>query len=102
MATIDAPQLPRHITPIDPEHLIGDLIEPHHPWFGVIWINPERLSGEPCFYASRVPVKTLFDYLEAGHTLAEFLDDFEGVTREQATAALELARMGLLRELHKA
>jgi uncharacterized protein (DUF433 family) len=102
MATIDTPQLPRHTTPIEPEHLIGDLIQPDHPWFGAIWINSERMSGEPCFFASRVPVKTLFDYLEAGHALGEFLDDFEGVTREQATAVLELARLGLLHELPKA
>ena len=102
MATTDTPQLLRHITPIEPEHLVGDLIQPDHPWFGAIWMNPERMGGEPCFYASRVSVKTLFDYLEAGHTLGEFLDDFEGVTREQATAVLEFARMGLLHELPKA
>ena len=49
---------------------------------GVIWINPERVSGTPCFYASRVPVSTLFNCIAAGETLDQFLDDFEGVTKE--------------------
>ncbi len=101
MTTIDTQPLVGHVLPLAPEDLAGDLIQPHHSWFGKIWINPERLSGEPCFYASRVPVKTLFDYLEGGHTLAEFLDDFEGVTLQQATAVLELARLGLLHESPK-
>jgi uncharacterized protein (DUF433 family) len=96
MAAIDSHPLVEHITPIEPEDLVGDLIQPGHPWFGAIWINPERMGGEPCFYASRVPIKTLFDYLEGGHTLGEFLEDLEGVTAEQATAVLELARLGLL------
>ncbi len=67
--------------------------------FGLIWINRERVSGAPCFFASRVPVKTLFDCLAAGETLEDFLDGFEGVTREQALGVLELAASGLLNEL---
>src|SRR3954465_14220320 len=85
-----------------PAALQGDLIQPGHPLFGLIWINRERVSGAPCFYATRVPIKNLFDYLESGYTLDQFLDDFEGVTREQATGVLELARGGLLGELPKA
>ena len=69
------------------------------PLFGVIWINPQRLSGAPCFYGTRVPVKNLFDYLEGGESLVEFLAGFPGVTHEQAVAVLELARNGLLAEL---
>jgi uncharacterized protein (DUF433 family) len=65
---------------------------------GLIWTDPERMSGTPCFDKTRVPVKTLFDYLENGGTLEEFLLDFEGVTREQAVGVLELARRGLLEE----
>jgi uncharacterized protein (DUF433 family) len=69
------------------------------PLFGLIWINRERVSGTPCFYATRVPVKTLFDCLVMGETLDEFLDNFEGVARDQAIAALELAGSDLLAAL---
>lgn len=58
--------------------------------------NPERLGGEPCFTGTRVPVRTLIDYVEGGHPLAEFLDDFPSVSREHAIAVLELARQALL------
>lgn len=53
--------------------------------------SPDILGGTPVFYGTRVPVRTLLDYLEAGEPLAEFLEDFPTVTREQATAALRLA-----------
>jgi uncharacterized protein (DUF433 family) len=87
------------IRPIEPEHLRGDLIGQDHPLFGLVWINPERMSGAPCFYASRVPIKNLFDYLEGGESLDQFLEDFEGVTREQALGVLELAQAGFLADL---
>jgi uncharacterized protein (DUF433 family) len=58
----------------------------------VVHSDPEILGGVPVFVGTRVPVKTLFDYLEAGDTLDEFLNDFPSVTREQAVAALELGR----------
>ncbi|HSN86988.1 MAG TPA: DUF433 domain-containing protein [Thermoanaerobaculia bacterium] len=51
--------------------------------------NPEILSGTPVFVGSRVPFQNMMDYLEAGHTLDEFLDDFPSVSREQALSALE-------------
>src|SRR5580700_3245172 len=89
----------KNAVPIDPELLEGDKIQPGHPLFGLVWINPGRVSGAPCFYATRVPVKTLFDCLAAGQTLNEFLDDFEGVHRDQALAILDLARNDLLRDL---
>lgn len=54
--------------------------------------SPDRLSGEPVFACTRVPVKTLFDYLEAGDRLEEFLTDFPNVSRAHAVAVLELAR----------
>ena len=54
--------------------------------------DPAILSGEPVFRGTRVPSKSLTDYLEHGHTLEEFLDDFPGVTRTAAIAALEEAR----------
>jgi uncharacterized protein (DUF433 family) len=58
----------------------------------VVHVDPEILGGTPVFVGTRVPAKTLFDYLEAGDPLADFLTDFPSVTREQAVAALELAR----------
>ena len=51
----------------------------------LIWTDPERMSGIPCFYSTRVPVKTLFDYLEGGQSLKTFLDDFEGVSASRPT-----------------
>jgi uncharacterized protein (DUF433 family) len=65
----------------------------------LVWIDPERMSGVPCFYGTRVPVKNLFDYLEGGQSLETFLDDFEGVSREQADAVLRLAMECLLEQL---
>ena len=58
----------------------------------VISIDPEVMGGTPCFVGTRVPVRTLFDYLEGGHPLADFFDDFPTVTRAQATALLEEAK----------
>ena len=58
----------------------------------VISINPKVMSGTPCFRGTRVPFKNLLDYLEGGHTLHEFLDDFPSVTYEAAIAALERAK----------
>ena len=58
----------------------------------IVHSDPEIIGGVLVFVGTRVPVKTLYDYLEAGDSLDEFLDDFPGVTREQAVAALELGR----------
>jgi uncharacterized protein (DUF433 family) len=87
--------------PVSAADLAGDLVPSDHPLFGLIWINPQRLGGTPCFFGSRVPITTLFDYLEAGYSLNEFLEHFEGVTREQAARVLELAQSDLLQELPK-
>jgi uncharacterized protein (DUF433 family) len=57
----------------------------------VVHTDPEILSGTPVFVGTRVPFRSLIDYLERGSTLAEFLDDFPTVTRKQAVAALEEA-----------
>jgi uncharacterized protein (DUF433 family) len=62
------------------------------PQPAVVHSDPEILGGTPVFVGTRVPVKTLYDYLEAGDSLDEFLNDFPSVTREQAVAALEFAR----------
>jgi uncharacterized protein (DUF433 family) len=58
----------------------------------VIHSDPETLGGTPVFVGTRVPLQALIDYLEGGHPLAEFLDDFPSVSREQAIAALEQAK----------
>jgi len=58
--------------------------------------DPEILSGEPVFTGTRVPLKNLFDYLEAGDSLEVFLDAFPDVSREHAVAALELAREAMI------
>ena len=63
---------------------------------GVIEIDPEKVSGAPIFAGTRVPIKNLFDYIEGGDTLDEFLRQFPSVKRDQAVAALELARDTLL------
>jgi uncharacterized protein (DUF433 family) len=57
-----------------------------------IWVDPERLSGAPCFKGTRVPVDSLFTNLESGLSLDEYLDCFPDVTREQAVAVLEYAQ----------
>ena len=58
--------------------------------------DPDILGGTPVFVGTRVPVATLLDYLEAGDALDRFLDHFPTVTRDQAVAALELAKQTLI------
>jgi uncharacterized protein (DUF433 family) len=60
-----------------------------------VWSDPERLGGKLCFRGTRVPVDSLFSNLEAGMSLHDFLEEFEGVTREQAIAVLEFARRSM-------
>ena len=66
------------------------------PRLDVISIDPQRLSGTPCFAGTRVPIQSLFDHLEAGDSLQIFLEDFDGVSLEQAVAVLELAHQNLV------
>jgi uncharacterized protein (DUF433 family) len=58
----------------------------------VIYSDPDILGGTPVFVGTRVPIKTLLDYLKAGDPLDEFLDHFPSVSRQQAIATLELAK----------
>ena len=58
----------------------------------VVHSDPEISGGTPVFRGTRVPVQSLFDYLEGGETLGQFLEQFPSVSREQALAALDLAR----------
>ena len=62
----------------------------------VVEVDPEKMSGVPVFTGTRVPIGHLFEYLEKGETLDEFLDQFPSVTREQALGALELSKESLL------
>ena len=63
----------------------------------VVHSDPEIMHGTSVFRGTRVPLKNLFDYLEAGDTLADFLDDFPSVSREQAVSALHEAAEVLAR-----
>lgn len=63
---------------------------------GVIVKDPDILGGTPVFRGTRVPIQTLFDYLEGGDTLEDFLEGFPTVSREAAVMALEEAKQLLL------
>ena len=67
----------------------------------VIVRDPKIHSGEPVFRGTRVPFQTLLDYLEGGETLDEFLEQFPGVSRENAIAALEEAKALILARFGK-
>ena len=60
--------------------------------YSVVHSDPEISGGTPVFRGTRVPVQSLFDYLEGGETLGQFLEQFPSVSKEQALAALDLAR----------
>jgi uncharacterized protein (DUF433 family) len=62
--------------------------------------DPGILGGTPVFVGTRVPVRALLDYLEAGDSLDEFLSHFPSVSREQAVAAIELAGEMLIESVH--
>lgn len=66
--------------------------------YGQISIDPEIMSGVPVFIGTRVPVQNLFDYIEGGEDLSEFLDDFPSVSKESALAVLEMAKKTLTSE----
>ena len=68
----------------------------------LITVDPEIHSGTPVFAGTRVPIKTLFDHLEAGDPIAVFLDDFPSVSLELAVGVLEDARAALLPDAHPA
>ena len=66
----------------------------------VVHSDPDILGGTPVFRGTRVPVQALIDYIEGGHTLDAFLDDFPTVSRELAIAALDQARDLLTADAH--
>ena len=63
--------------------------------YGEISIDPDVMSGAPVFVGTRVQVQTLFDYIECGEDLDEFLDDFPTVSKKSALAVLEMAKKTL-------
>jgi uncharacterized protein (DUF433 family) len=68
----------------------------------LITISPDTLSGAPVFSGTRVPVKTLFDYIEAGDPISDFLVDFPNVSREHAIAVLEMAQRAAIDAAYRA
>jgi uncharacterized protein (DUF433 family) len=68
----------------------------------LITVSPEYLGGEPVFTGTRVPVQALFDYIEGGDPLSDFLTDFPDVSREHAIAVLRLAHQAVIREAMQA
>lgn len=69
---------------------------------GVTHSHPEILSGTPVFFGTRVSVRSLFDYLEGGDTLEEFLHQFPSIRREQALAVLKAASERVTADAHSA
>ncbi len=61
----------------------------------IIKVDPQILGGTPIFAGTRVPLSSLFDYLEEGETMEEFLEDFPSVKKEQVVKLLEISK-GLL------
>lgn len=68
----------------------------------VVHSDPEILGGVPVFVGTRVPVQSLFDYIEGGDTLDEFVRQFPSVRREQAVGVLEIARESVMRRARTA
>ncbi len=76
-----------------------ELLTPSSRWDPFISVDPERLGGEPVFRGTRFPVRVLFECLKEGQSITEFLDEFEGVPHEFATAVLDLLGGNLSDEL---
>ena len=66
--------------------------------YGAINIDKETMGGTPVFYGTRVPIQTLFDYLEGDDTMEDFLDDYPTVNKNQAIEVLEMAKRTLTTE----
>ncbi len=66
--------------------------------YGAVNIDPETMGGTPVFIGTRVPIQTLFDYIEGGDDLNEFLEDYPTVSKETAIQILEMAKKSLTTE----
>ena len=78
-----------------------ELIAADSPLAPYVSVNPGRMHGEPCFKGSRIPIEHLFMHLRAGDPLAEFLEGYPSVSREQAVAVIDLASRGLIEGLRR-
>ena len=67
----------------------------------IISVDPEIMSGAPCFAGTRVPIQNLIDYLEGGDSIEDFLEGFPSVSREQVIAFLEEAKDRVLTAVEK-
>jgi uncharacterized protein (DUF433 family) len=67
----------------------------------LLWINPSRMSGAPCFCKTRLPIDSLFENLEDGVSLDEWLEAFPIISCEQALAVLEFSKNKLLKTAAK-
>lgn len=74
------------------------LIKKNKMKYGAINIDPETMGGTPVFTGTRVPIQALFDYIETGETLKEFLENFPSVSHEQAIEVLEKAKLSIITE----
>lgn len=66
--------------------------------YGAINIDPETMGGTPVFIGSRVPIQTLFDYIEGGDGLNEFLNDYPTISKDLAIEVLQMAKKSLTSE----
>ena len=66
--------------------------------YGAINIDPETMGGTPVFTGTRVPIQALFDYIETGETIEEFLENFPSVSHEQTVEVLEKAKSIITKE----
>ncbi len=66
-----------------------------------VTVNPKVQGGLPCFSGTRVPVTSLFDHLQRGYTVEQFLGDFPTVSREQIDAVLEMAKSDVPRHAQR-
>lgn len=67
--------------------------------YKAISIDKEIMGGTPVFYGTRVPIQTLFDYMEGGDSLYEFLEDYPWVSKQAAIEVMEMAQKSLLTEI---
>ena len=61
-----------------------------------VWVDPQRVSGTPCFRGTRVPVQSLIDLLEGGETIDQFLELYPSITRQQVLTVLDFANHQIL------
>ncbi|MGI8924161.1 MAG: DUF433 domain-containing protein [Fimbriimonadales bacterium] len=71
-------------------------------WEHLIWQDPDRMSGSPCIYETRVRVQDLFDWIANGGSLDSFLNTYPHIPRDRVVGVLRLAESGLLRQLEAA